>query len=472
MEDSKPNPNKENQEVRTLPAETVGFKEDPIVFSGSESELEAFNKKTQAPPSESGQPPKEPDAAASQSASSVEGGKTPPETLPEPIPGETPVKPPSEETPAVKETPPAETTPATIPSQTPPEADLLTDEQYFTHLNQETGLDIKSDEELYSSIKGLKAENTELKDKVNLDPYSGVSELLKKAIEYEKKGGNVKTFLSMTSIDTQGMSSKELVRQKFFNDNPELVKLNSEFAAQKFDRAFDDKYGILEEDKTEDDFDDNIDYLKWQESKAFAKNELDYESRASAQNIDDLKKDIMDKDPETMASAQSKVDEEALRKTQEKYETDSNKFKEEFESIAIPLDAKGENLFNIGLNKDTKPVFEKWLENPSSFFEHIGLSNDGKNIDAEVFGGHIALVAALEGTGESAIGSAIVKYVLENFDKETLETKLEHPAEPRPDGEGGDREQTEEKEAIGKLSETTGNSYKPYFYDKDGKPKQ
>jgi hypothetical protein len=435
---------------------------DEIAFVGSQEELKKYNEKMGSSEGGTGHSAKPDDAQAAGSqtapgASEGEDGQTPPET-PTDGAGETPT--PEE---GVQSATPEE---EAAGSQ---EGDGLSDEEYFETISQSTGLQIENDDQIVDTIvnlnkenETLRTENEELKNKGPAIPED-MSDLLKQAYEYEKKGGNVRTFLSIVNQDTQSMSQKELIRQQFFNDHPEYVSISPEFANQKFERDFNQRFGLVNEERTEDDFEDDISYLKWQDDKRFAKSELDFEAKKAANSIDAMKAKIINEEPQQPASQQPEVDEEALKAIQEKYLSQANEFKADFEAIEIPLDAKGEKSFNIGLNNKTKPQFEQWVDSPPDFFEHIGISKDGKTIDMDVFGAHVALTAAFEATGDASVGAMLTKHILENFNQQTLESQLENPEQTPPVGASQASEMTDEEEALSKLSQAAAGPYKPVY---------
>ena len=303
----------------------------------------------------------------------------------------------------------------------------------FEEISEKVGYEINSRDELISLIRELDQK----------DPLEGLSPLLRQAAKFEQNGGNVKEYFNVLSVDTEQLGDKDVMWHKFKQENSQLAQEKPDFAREKFEREFNSKYRILSENKEIDDFDSDDEYNQWVKDRDYMKNNLEYEADKARKAIESEREKVL-KDNPSKADMNQQVDDEIIQR----YETDSKFYKENFESLQVPIDPEGKTYYNIGLNDASRPLFEKWLDNPSEFLQHLGFNPD-KSIDAEALAQNIALVAAFSVDGENSVGHQFSKAMQERLAKDTVEKRLENPdPEGGRSGSGGQGSGNQVQEAI------------------------
>lgn len=370
--------------------------------------------------------------------------------------------------------PPPNQKPVDDPNQRPadqPPAGEYTDEQYFTDISEATGYEIKNDEDIVALVNHLHEKSEANNQAPPIDKYSPA---LQEAIRLETEGGDVRQYFSMLSVDDTMLDKlphKELLRKDFMSKNATIAETNPDFAEKKFEREFSERYGILNTDYSEADFDTDEEYQKYLDDKEYLKGELQVETDIAKKTIKELRSKAMQPGPNSPPT----MTEEESRQINEQYTQNVNAFVGDFEAIQIPLDPNGESLFNVALNDKSKPLFDQWLNNPSDFLEHIGISKDGKTFDVERLGSHIALSAAFSIAGDKSVGNLIRQHLSEQGNLQAIERRLQNVGRnDNISGSGGEQELTDEQEALLKFKELNtgkgnGPSYKPFYYPPEKK---
>ena len=137
-------------------------------------------------------------------------------------------------------------------------------------------------------------------------------------------------------------------------------------ARQKFEREFNTKYKILSDNRSEEDFDSEAEFQSFVKDKQYASLELKYEA-------DKAKSSLTTNQEEALKTAppQAQVNEEAQKEMYNKYNEEARYFKSNFDTLQIPIDDSGKTLYNIGLNEESRPIFEGYMDDPSSFLEEV-----------------------------------------------------------------------------------------------------
>jgi len=285
-------------------------------------------------------------------------------------------------------------------------------EMDYETLSEKSGYEVHSEDDVVDVIRHLETK----------DPYEKVSPLLKKAIEFEEKGGDVRQYFQVLGVPTDTLTAKEALRQQFFSANSKLAQGNRELANNRFERDYAAKYSILHENFEDTDFDTTEKYNQWVQDKENAKAELEWEGNEAKETLDSQRDEVLESAP-----SQAQMSDEEATKIQAKWDSDSSSFVNHFEAIQLPVDKENKTFYNLGLNDQTKPVFQEWAKEPTKFLEYIGFGSDQKSVDAERLLTHMAFAAAFSGTGEFAAGAQFAKHLTERVNKGTLESRLENP---------------------------------------------
>ena len=313
------------------------------------------------------------------------------------------------------------------------EEEFIDDDEYFTTLSEQVGYEITSDEDIITLVRHLEKK----------DPLEEVSPFLKQVIEFENNGGDVREYFNVLSVDTSTLSDKEAMWNEFKVGNSTLAQESPEFARQKFEKDFNTKYKIVSDARTEEDFDTLEDFQAFKSEQDYSRKELEWESKKAKEKLEADREAVLASSP-----TKSQVNEEEIQKIYEEYKEDATYYKENFDTLQIPIDAEGKTNYNIGLNERSRPMFNEWMDNPSKFLEHIGIGSDNR-VDAETLATNIALIAAFSVDGEFSVGSQFANAMTERLNKNSVETRLEHPApEGGKSNSGGTGGESEVQEAI------------------------
>lgn len=317
------------------------------------------------------------------------------------------------------------------------EEEFVSDDEYFTELSEKIGYEVTTDEDLITLVRHLDSQ----------DPLEGVSPLLKQVIEFESNGGDVREYFNVLSVNSESLSEKEAMWHKFKISNSTLSQESPEFARQKFERDFDTKYKILSDQRGEDDFDSQEDFANFKRDQEYLRQELKWESQEAKKELDASREEAL-----KTAPVQAQVNIEEQQRLLAEYQEQASYYKENFDTLQIPIDAEGKTNYNIGLNEKSRPMFEEWMDSPSKFLDYIGIGSDQKTVNAELLAANMALIAAFSVDGEHSVGAQFANAMTERLNKNSVESRLENPApeggKSNSGGEGGKSELQEAVEAF------------------------
>ncbi len=286
----------------------------------------------------------------------------------------------------------------------------------YTALSERIGYEVENLEDVEMLVSQL--------DKP-IDPLKDVSPFMQQAIEFERNGGDAKQFMSALAIPIDTLSDRGALFQKYLADHPDL-KDNPEYAQQKFNREYNTKYGILEEnEKLDVDFENPEDLLQYQQDRKFAKQEFEHESKTAKIELKAAQDKIM-----TEAPTMSQANADKAQRQHDNYTAASDEFVKDFDGIQIPIDVEGKTVYNVSLNEASRPLFNKWVKDVPAFLEHIGIPSDGSDVDVEKLNSHMAMEAIMSTTGKDGFGTIFASRMTERVNAKTLENELIHPADP------------------------------------------
>lgn len=333
---------------------------------------------------------------------------------------------------------PAETTAA-------PESDqqqINDDEEVYTQISEETGIDVASDDDVINSLK-------ELSDfRKNKDSAPELSKAIRQAIEVEKSGGNLAVHFTRTGMDFDKMDAKEVLRQNFFKKEAKLHASNPEFAQMKFERQFTDSYGKwLDYEKltSQEDKDDFVE-------ESGQKN-IDYEKMMFENDVSNAKEELNAWKEEATPVAQPQnggMTEDEATEFAEKYQERAKVALSNFEAVSIEM-GEGLDDFSLGLNDKTSPLVKQWAASPADFLAAIGF--EGKEIDVERLLPVMTLIAEAD---NGTLGGRIAKFATDSETLDTIKNKVDKPtsstspAVPQDRGSGDVWEQIGEAAVIAK----------------------
>lgn len=276
-------------------------------------------------------------------------------------------------------------------------------DQRFQELSDLTGLELSS----YDDV----LENLNIAAQAKKDPlgYAGVSPSIKAAIEAEQKGIPPQKFFSVSSIDPDKLGEKDLLRQNYMLNNPDD---DQEFLHMSFEREYDQKYGILNEEKSEDDFDSPQEYQKYLNDKKFAEKMLANESSKAKQNIGQWKEKALT--PEKQGPS-----EEEQQRMDRAYAMETDRVMSKFNNLQVKM---GENdTYNFKLNDEDKQAIRSRIENLTDFFKEIGVDSENQKIDQQKLAEFIGFY-----TLRDKLSDKIATHKVENKNRETVTSKLQN----------------------------------------------
>lgn len=284
----------------------------------------------------------------------------------------------------------------------------VSEQEMYNDLTQESGVDIKSYEDVVKSLKELKA----LKE----NPYNGVSNLLKEAIKAEQQGIDPGRFIQLSKTDFDKMDSRRILFEQFITKNPDLYASNPSFAERKFNRDFMSKYGVI--DKTIDPEtmeESEINSLK--EEQQFARDSLDYDAGVARKELNDLKGRALTPDPSTQPPPEPTKEE--VDKMKQEAEAEADSIMESFDSLEVPF---GKEKINIQINNKMKEEIRQGVLDPLSFLgKYLGIDASGEKFNKEQFASAAAWLLSY-----SLAGDVIGKLAVEKKNKEIVTDRIEN----------------------------------------------
>lgn len=296
----------------------------------------------------------------------------------------------------------AESSTSAAASEKPLEVD--NDEADFTSLSDEIGFEVRSNEDIVSSLK-------ELKD-YRSGKILGLSPALTRAMEIEKQGGNVSAYFQALSMEEDKMDEKEVLQHVFLQKD-EVAKSNPKLAKMDFERDFRAKYSTyLSHQSLKDESEKAAFYEKNADEIEYQKEKYNFAVGQARQEV----KDFKEKFPISVQSGLTAAQRDEIINNHNR-EVDG--VMKNFKAIDIPIE--GEEVFKLGVDAETGPIVEKWAKDPQSFFEAIGFKERMNREDYTTF--HNVLVAVAN-FSQGKFGSRFKEQILSNKNLNTIENEL------------------------------------------------
>jgi hypothetical protein len=292
---------------------------------------------------------------------------------------------------------------------------------YYSDLSESTGLNIDSQEKLESALIDFR-DYLEKENEGEGDAFSDLPKELQMAIDVHKNGGDYKNALSAISMDFEAMSDKEVLRQKFYQDNASLVQKDKEFADMKFEKEYDSKYSILNQQ-----FEDSEDRDEFEAENA---KEIEYSKKSLQRDVADSREQLEEwkQNNMTFDSVEDKMSDSEQQQILEKHRADASEALENFEGTLLAMDDNPDNDYLVGMSDENKQVLSDILNDPRDFLsETMGFNWETGEINYE----QLATVANLL-LNVDKIGSSISSLALENENRKTVEGQLENTRPKRP----------------------------------------
>lgn len=299
-----------------------------------------------------------------------------------------------------------------------PVSEGVDDETYFKALTEETGIQVSSDKDIVNTLK----ENAQLKqelEKFKADPFEGYDPLVKDIASATKAGMDIQTYMSARTLDVDSLDTKAALYQKFKLDNAENIKQNPTFYQKKFEREFAAKYGKIDSQISEEDFDDNNSYQNALEDLEFTKAALENDVLVAKQDLKQWQKDNI-----TIKQEEAPV--EDVKERLEAYHSEVAKTLESTKGLQLPI---GDENFTFDLGNDGLEAVREGLMNPQNALkEIIGIDLETGVIDTNKLSKILVYSAA---SNNNKLGDQLKKFAIEQYNKETIEGKMEnsHKAE-------------------------------------------
>lgn len=280
-------------------------------------------------------------------------------------------------------------------------------EEVYRELSQESGVDIKSYDDVVNKLKELKS--------LTEDPYKGISPLLKEAIKAEQQGLDPSRFIQLSSLDYDKMDSRRALFEQFINKNADLYKSNPAFAEKKFEKDFNARYGIINK-KVDPDNMDESEVRTLQEEQQFAKDSLDYDASVAKRELNELKQRAITPEPSQQPAP---LTQEQIDKMKKEVEAEAQKIVDGFDSLEVPF---GKENINVQLDVKQKAEVKQGLVDPLSFLaKHLGIDAGSEKIDKEKFASVAAWILAYPNVAD------IVGKLAVEWDNKKVVNKLENP---------------------------------------------
>lgn len=288
------------------------------------------------------------------------------------------------------------------------------DSAFFSELSEETGLDIGDTDVLIETLKHAKEV---LENNGETDGLADLPSELKMAVEIAKTGGDYKQALSALSMDFDNMNEKEVLRQKFYQDNSSLVQKDKEYADMKFEREYESKYGILSKE-----FDDEFEKEEFESNNSkeieFAKKSLQRDFEDSKDLLNEWKNSNI-----TPSTPEESLSETEIKEITEKHNAAVQSTLDSFEGTHISIDDNPDNDYLVGVTEETRETLKEVLSDPRDFLsEVVGVNFDSGEIDYE----SLALAANLLLNADT-LGPSLRQYSVERKNKETIEGMMDNP---------------------------------------------
>lgn len=293
---------------------------------------------------------------------------------------------------------------------------------YYGNLSQEMGVEVNQDV-IKAALKTHK--------EVSENKYATLSPEVQKIAQFVDNGGNLKMFAEYQGLDTSKLDNKQLLLEKFKIDNKERFAQNPDMATRMFERQFKEKYGAanltmpegLSEEEAQSWKDENLDQIEG------AKDALQWDAEEAKKTVDKFIGEVTTIPEKPGTQEMSPEDRE---KVLEKHKNQVNTAIEGFQGMKIPMPDGKE--YTLGLDTDLTEEVTSVLQNPDQYLSLLGVNEDGFDYPK------MAKAAILLKTFEAGkIGERMKDFVVETYNKEFVENKIDNAQDkgkPDPKGEG------------------------------------
>lgn len=293
----------------------------------------------------------------------------------------------------------------------------LSDEEYFGKLSQDTGYQLSSDEDLIKVLSQARENETRLKELESRDPFADYDPIVKDIANAKKAGLNIDAYMNARKLDVDSLDAKEAMRQKFMLDNADE---DPAFAKARFEREYKAKYGLINDHRTEEDFDSPEEYQQFLDDKKFAEMSLASDERKSKQDLNKWKEQNV-----TIPDTPTGLSDEDAKKVLEEYHQRVDSTVSELEGLEFKV---GDKDFQFGFDKDSKAAITEGLKNPDKTMKEVlGIDLESGNIDTNKLARMLALDAAFN---SPTLGKTLQEFIMENNIKQTIEAKEANPKDP------------------------------------------
>lgn len=326
---------------------------------------------------------------------------------------QTPEETPSVESEAAQEPQPSEEeAPAQEPEITNSEEEVST-EEYFQSLQQLTGVEVSSDEDIVSSLKEL-AELRQLKD---ADPFADYDPLVKDIAKATKAGVDINTYLNARSLDVEKMDDKSALFQKFKLDNADAFSRNEKFAKEKFEREYRAKYASVDKVLNEDDFDSLEEYQQALDDQEFIKESLRDDAVRAKQDLNKWQQENI-----TIKEQDNQISPEEIQQRQQAYNEQVNSTLESTKGLEVPV---GDEKFTFDIGSEGKDFIREGLADPEKALKEVfGVDLANGQVNTDKMRDALVLVKAFQ---DKKLGEQLKRFAIEKYNKETLKGQQENP---------------------------------------------
>ena len=336
------------------------------------------------------------------------------------VPRETPPSSEPSEEPTGEETPPGET-----PAEDPPVEEDYTEEQFFTDLSEDTGLELTSYEQLvenHHELSRLRTENQQLRE----NPFQGYDPIVADIAKASQSGVDINTYLMAKNLSPSEMDGKEAMFQQFMLQNPNYAKYPQQ-ARQQFERDFKQKYGIIDSQFTDEDDEEGL--ANHNHLVNDAKGALDWQQQMARDYLTNWQKEnttIPEASPEEGGYSR------------EDYLQDVDQVVSQIDGYNFPIG--NEENFKLGFDDNDRASIKHNVDNAADFLrDTIGINLDNGQVDPEKLGAIASMVQAWHKLGSSGLKD----WILSEHNRQTLEAQEVNPTDPekisgeKPGGDDG-----------------------------------
>lgn len=295
----------------------------------------------------------------------------------------------------------------------------------FNSLKEETGVEVEDVDGLKKALSDYKDLQSKYEELSKKDPLESLPKEIQEAVKYQKAGGDLAHYFSLRGKNFESMEEKDVLREKYFKDNAELYKKNPKLANIRFEKDYKSKFGVLETPHFEDDDEQTAE----EKRRAFlSKNAQDIEEAKELKTYevstarDELKQW---QEESTTPQTPTGLSDEEVQKGIKEYHTKVDETLKDFETVEIPVSDKKDENFKYNLSDEDKSYLKERMSEPRKLLEDIGIVQD-KPLDVDKMK-EAAMAMRLVKNGVVKLAK---DYILEKFNKETIETKLENPKDP------------------------------------------